>query len=62
MSIGQDRKQSLGLGIVDVLTRQLGGTIHRETGPGVDFSLVFEKTGSPLVSKLPQTKAFRSGS
>jgi PAS domain S-box-containing protein len=61
MSTGVDRKQSLGLGIVDVLTRQLGGTIHRESGPGVDFSLVFEKSGVPAVPKLPQTKAFRSG-
>jgi PAS domain S-box-containing protein len=62
MSIGSGCKQSLGLGIVDVLTRQLGGTIQRGPGPGVDFSLTFEKTGSPPVSKLPQTKAFRSGS
>lgn len=61
MSTGPGRKQSLGLGIVDVLTRQLGGTIHREPGRGVDFSLTFEKTGCPPVSKLPQTKAFRSG-
>jgi PAS domain S-box-containing protein len=61
MSTGPDRKQSLGLGIVDVLTRQLGGTIQREPGPGVDVSLVFEKTGSPPVPKLPQTKAFPFG-
>jgi PAS domain S-box-containing protein len=57
MSTAPNRKQSLGLGIVDVLTRQLGGTIHREPGAGVDFSLAFEKTVEPL----PQTKAFRSG-
>jgi two-component sensor histidine kinase/CheY-like chemotaxis protein len=44
MLIGPDRKKSLGLGIVDVLTRQLGGTLNRQPGPGVGFSLVFEKT------------------
>jgi PAS domain S-box-containing protein len=60
MPASPDHKQSLGLGIVDVLTRQLGGTIHREPGPGVDFSLVFEKAGPPAVPKPPQTKAFGS--
>ena len=58
MSSAPSRKQTLGLGIVEVLTRQLGGTIHREAGRGVDFSLVFERTVAPL----PQTKAVRSGS
>ena len=38
------RKQTLGLGIVDVLTRQLGGTLDRGPGPGVGFSLVFQAT------------------
>jgi PAS domain S-box-containing protein len=41
-----NRKQTLGLGIVNILTRQLGGTLNREPGPGVGFSLVFEKGGS----------------
>lgn len=62
MPTGPDRKHSLGLGIVDVLTRQLGGTLHREPGPGVSFSLVFEKAGPSPVPKPPQTKAFRLGS
>jgi two-component sensor histidine kinase len=62
MSPGPARKKSLGLGIVDVLTRQLGGTIHQEPGPGVKFSLDFQKTGPPPVPKLLQTKTFRLGS
>jgi two-component sensor histidine kinase/PAS domain-containing protein len=61
MPTGPDRKESLGLGIVDVLARQLGGTIQRGPGPGVNFSLVFEKAGPPPVPSPPQTKAFGSG-
>ncbi|HEV8039206.1 MAG TPA: histidine kinase dimerization/phosphoacceptor domain -containing protein [Bryobacteraceae bacterium] len=61
MPTGSDCKESLGLGIVDVLTRQLGGTIQRGPGPGVNFSLVFEKARSPTVPSPPQTKAFGSG-
>ncbi len=35
-------KRTLGLEIVNVLTRQLGGTLTQSPGPGVDLSLVFE--------------------
>jgi len=61
MSIGPDRKQSLGLGIVDILTRQLGGTIQRGVGPGVDCSLVFSKSGAWRDPKPQQAKSFRMG-
>ena len=43
MPTGSDTKRSLGLGIVDVLVRQLGGVIQHETGEGVNFSLVFHR-------------------
>jgi two-component sensor histidine kinase len=61
MPPGAARKKSLGLGIVDVLTRQLGGTLKREPAPGVSFSLVFEKTAAQPVPKPLQTKTFHSG-
>ncbi len=61
MSLGPDRKQSLGLGIVDILTRQLSGTIRREVGPGVDCSLVFAKGGSWLTPRPPKAKSVRMG-
>ena len=41
------RRQTLGLGIVDVLTRQLGGRLNRAVGPGVGFSLEFQKAEQP---------------
>ena len=36
------QSQSLGLKIVDILTGQLGGTLHHEPGPGTEFSLIFQ--------------------
>ena len=36
------QSQSLGLKIVDILTRQLGGTLRHEPGPGTEFSLIFQ--------------------
>lgn len=56
-----NRKKTLGLGIVDVLTRQLGGTLKREPIPGVGCSLVFEKAGSLPASKPMQTRTFHLG-
>jgi two-component sensor histidine kinase/CheY-like chemotaxis protein len=37
-------KRTLGLEIVNVLTRQLGGTLTRDCGSGVGVILVFQKT------------------
>ncbi len=53
--------QSLGLGIVDVLTRQLAGTLEREPGPGVDVALVFQKTRDEPTPRPAQTKTSRVG-
>ena len=35
------RSKSLGLRIADLLARQLGGRLERQTGPGMDFSVTF---------------------
>jgi two-component sensor histidine kinase len=61
--VGANRKpsQSLGLGIVDILTRQLAGTLDREPGPGVDVALVFQKTGDEPTPRPAQTKTSRVG-
>jgi len=40
----ENRKQSLGLGIVEVLARQLGTNLVRGSDSGVSFSLVFERS------------------
>jgi len=53
-------KQSLGLGIVDVLARQLDGTLRREHGPGVDISLAFEKFKEEPALKLRPARTFRA--
>jgi pentatricopeptide repeat protein len=40
------KSQSLGLRIVDILARQLMGTVHQESGAGGDFCLTFQKAAS----------------
>jgi two-component sensor histidine kinase len=62
MPASSDRRRTLGLEIVDVLTRQLGGTLTREAGPGVHSTLVFEKAGPKPVTKPIPTKTVRLGS
>jgi PAS domain S-box-containing protein len=39
--------QSLGLRIINILGRQLDGTVRRESGPGTVFSLAFSRTALP---------------
>jgi PAS domain S-box-containing protein len=43
------QSRSLGLRIVNILARQLVGTVHREPGAGADFSLIFRK----VISRSP---------
>jgi two-component sensor histidine kinase len=38
--------KSLGLRIVNILARQLKGSVHQETGAGADFSLIFQKAAN----------------
>jgi two-component sensor histidine kinase len=45
--------QSLGLRIMNILGRQLDGTVQRESGPGTLFSLVFPRTALPDSDALP---------
>jgi two-component sensor histidine kinase/CheY-like chemotaxis protein len=52
-------KRTLGLEIVNILTRQLCGTLTRDREPGVGVSLVFEKTGT---GSLTGPASFRTAS
>jgi PAS domain S-box-containing protein len=55
------KSQSLGLRIVNILARQLMGTVHQESGAGGDFSLTFQKAASRSpVHPLAQA-AYRNG-
>jgi two-component sensor histidine kinase len=45
--------QSLGLRIMNILGRQLDGTVQRETGPGTVFSLTFPRTALPETGGPP---------
>jgi len=45
--------QSLGLRIMNILGRQLDGTVQRETGPGTVFSLAFPRAELPEASRHP---------
>jgi PAS domain S-box-containing protein len=45
--------QSLGLRIMNILGRQLDGTMQREAGPGTVFSLVFPRTPLPDPEIVP---------
>ena len=53
--------QSLGLAIVDILTRQLGGTLQRKPAPGVDLELIFEKSGEKATPKATQVRTSHAG-
>jgi PAS domain S-box-containing protein len=61
MPPGPDSKLSLGLGIVRVLTKQLGGVVETTPGDGVNFSLKFQRTGCELYPTLTRTKTSRAG-
>src|SRR5579871_4715194 len=63
MPAGTSQKRTLGLEIVNVLTRQLGGTLTRDRGTGVSVKLVFQKTGTeivepPILAKSTQSSSF----
>jgi PAS domain S-box-containing protein len=45
--------QSLGLRIMNILGRQLDGTVQREAGPGTIFSLAFPRTALPETGAAP---------
>jgi PAS domain S-box-containing protein len=52
------RSQSLGLRIVDILTRQLDGTMRQEPGPGAGFSLTFQSaTPQPAQPAVNETES-----
>lgn len=50
------KSQSLGLRIIDILTRQLDGTLDRVPGPGAVFSLTFKRS-SKLSDAFPKSPA-----
>ncbi len=52
---------SLGLKIVDVLRRQLDGTVDLTPGPGTSFSLTFEKIAPRLNQRQPPQPETRIG-
>jgi len=49
--------QSLGLRIMNILGRQLDGTVRRETGAGTVFSLTFPRTSLPETGAPAETPA-----
>jgi PAS domain S-box-containing protein len=53
--------QSLGLRIVNILARQLMGTVEHEPSPGTGFSLVFQKVVSQSPAHPPAQAAFHNG-
>lgn len=56
MPPANSHRRTLGLEIVNVLTRQLGGTITRDGGAGVGVRLVFQKTGTDIVEAQKQAE------
>jgi PAS domain S-box-containing protein len=54
------KSQSLGLRIVNILARQLMGTVHQESGAGGDFSLTFPKAASRSQVHPPAQAASRN--
>jgi two-component sensor histidine kinase len=53
-----NRGPTLGMSIVNILMRQLGGTLIRDDAHGVDISLVFQKAAESFPIPLP-TKTSR---
>jgi two-component sensor histidine kinase/CheY-like chemotaxis protein len=59
------RKRTLGLEIVNILTRQLCGKLTRENGSGVGVMLVFQKTGTDSLTgrgSVTPSASFRTAS
>jgi PAS domain S-box-containing protein len=54
------QSRSLGLRIVNILARQLMGTVHQELGAGADFSLIFRKAISQFPTRPPARAASRN--
>ena len=52
---------SLGLRIVEILTRQLRGSLHRQPGTGADFSLSFQRTANQSPAHPPARAVSRNG-
>jgi PAS domain S-box-containing protein len=55
------KAQTLGLRIVNILARQLMGTVHQEALAGADFSLIFQKAASRSPIHPPARAASRNG-
>lgn len=55
------KTQSLGLRIVNILARQLMGTVHQEALAGADFSLIFQNAASRSPIHPPARAASRNG-
>jgi two-component sensor histidine kinase len=55
------KTQTLGLRIVNILARQLMGTVHLEASAGADFSLIFQKAVSRSPVHPPSPVASRNG-
>jgi PAS domain S-box-containing protein len=55
------KTQTLGLRIVNILARQLMGTVHHEASAGADFSLIFQKAASRSPAHPPAPAASRNG-
>jgi len=55
------KSQSLGLRIVNILARQLKGTVQEEPGRGAGFSLAFQKTASQSPIHPPAQAASHNG-
>jgi PAS domain S-box-containing protein len=55
------KSQSLGLQIVNILARQLMGTVRQESVAGADFSLIFQKAANRSPVHPPAPAASHSG-
>ena len=55
------KSSTLGLRIVNILARQLGGTVQHEARGGADFSLTFQKTANQSPAHPPAQAAFHNG-
>ena len=57
---GTQKPSSLGLRIVDVLSRQLDGEVRQDAGAGASFSIVFPRSeSSPKTRRPPQREEHR---